>query len=84
MKSNTNYTCTPSIVYELNLKNISGRRPSQEPGSVSTGCSALRARGRGGHRSPGELASLARCVRVGEHHIDTVQGDVTAVLDNVR
>ena len=60
MKLNTKSTYTPSIVYESNPKNISGRRPSQEPGSVSTGCSALRARGRGGHRSPGELASLAR------------------------
>ena len=34
---------------------------------------------------PGELASLACCVQVGVHHINTVQGDdVTAVLDNVR
>ena len=34
--------------------------------------------------TPRELASLARCVQVGVHHIDTVLGDVTAVLDNVR
>ena len=43
MKSKMKSTCTPSIVYESNSKNISGRRPSQEPGSVSTGYSALRA-----------------------------------------
>ena len=34
MKSKMNSTCTPSIVYESNSKNISGRRPSQEPGSA--------------------------------------------------